>query len=236
MQRLTRSAQGVAGRGRKDLSGEILKRHYFFVVLDYCFEVQSSLLVAAATGLRKRVCRRTRCDTTPASTRMSQRQQPKPGWARKPGPERDPKRDPSRIRAACVASSSEHAERLEMGSSSGLRKETQGPGRSHGLLKPPSADTAPGPWACLNQTQRAQRSRGLTEGSWYTTRLLQRSRPPRKITRIEKQATGQRRTPPPPYIYLITVLVKINVMNTIPENVRFIFMAGARRCSLMYPK
>lgn len=228
MQRLTSSAQGVAGRGRKDLSGEILKRHYFFVVLNYCFEVQSSLLVAAATGLRKRVCRITRCDTTPASTRTSQPQQPKPGWARKPGPERDPSRLPGQqLRTR---------RRLDMGRSSGLWKETQGLGRSHGLLKSPSADTAPGPRACLNQTQLAQTSRGMTEGSWYTTRLLQRYRPPRNIIRIVKQATRQRRHPLPPHMYLITVLVKINVMNTIPENMRFIFMAGARRCSLMCPK
>lgn len=55
MQRLTSSTEGVAGRGRKDLSGKILKRHYFFVVLDYCFEIQSSLLVTAASGLRKRL-------------------------------------------------------------------------------------------------------------------------------------------------------------------------------------
>lgn len=50
MQTLTRSTEGGAGRGRKDLGGEILKRHDFSVVLNYCFEVQSSLFVAVVTG------------------------------------------------------------------------------------------------------------------------------------------------------------------------------------------
>lgn len=50
MQTLTRSTEGVAGRRRKDLGCEILKCHYFAVVLNYGFEIESSLLVAAAIG------------------------------------------------------------------------------------------------------------------------------------------------------------------------------------------
>lgn len=64
MQRLTSSTQGVAGRGRKDLSGKILKCHYFFVVLDYCFKIQSSFLVAATARLRNCVHRIKCCYVT----------------------------------------------------------------------------------------------------------------------------------------------------------------------------
>lgn len=64
VQRLTSSTQGVAGRGRKDLSGKILKCHYFFVVLDYCFKIQSSFLVAATARLRNCVHRMKRCYVT----------------------------------------------------------------------------------------------------------------------------------------------------------------------------
>lgn len=46
VQGLTSSTEGVAGRGREDLSSKILKRHHFFVVLDDGLEVQSSFLVA----------------------------------------------------------------------------------------------------------------------------------------------------------------------------------------------
>lgn len=44
---LIRSTERVAGRGRKDLSSEILKCHDFPVVLNYCFQIQSSLFVEA---------------------------------------------------------------------------------------------------------------------------------------------------------------------------------------------
>lgn len=44
---LIRSAEGVAGRGRKDLGCEILECHDFAVVLNYCFEIQSSLFIEA---------------------------------------------------------------------------------------------------------------------------------------------------------------------------------------------
>lgn len=44
---LIHSAEGGAGRGRKDLGGEILKRHDFSVVLNYCFKVQSPLFIEA---------------------------------------------------------------------------------------------------------------------------------------------------------------------------------------------
>lgn len=44
---LIHSTDGVAGRGRKDLGCEILKCHYFAVVLNYCFQIQSSLFVEA---------------------------------------------------------------------------------------------------------------------------------------------------------------------------------------------
>lgn len=47
MQTLTRSTEGVAGRRREDLGCEILKCHYFAVVLNYGFEIEGSLLVEA---------------------------------------------------------------------------------------------------------------------------------------------------------------------------------------------
>ena len=44
---LTSSADRVAGRWTEDLGCEILKCHDFTVVLNYCFKIESSLLVAA---------------------------------------------------------------------------------------------------------------------------------------------------------------------------------------------
>lgn len=85
MQRLTSSTERVAGRGRKDLSSKILKRHYFFMVLDYCFKVQSSFLVAATAKLRKCVhrvkCSYMTCNTSSSSPRKHQ-QSRMPVWKR----------------------------------------------------------------------------------------------------------------------------------------------------------
>lgn len=47
MQTLTRSAEGVAGRGREDLGCKILECHDFAMVLNYCFEIQRSLFIEA---------------------------------------------------------------------------------------------------------------------------------------------------------------------------------------------
>lgn len=82
VQRLTSSTEGVAGRGRKDLSGKILKCHYFFMVLDYCFEIQSSFLITATTRLRKCVHRIKCCYTTSTNAGTSDPQQRQPGCIR----------------------------------------------------------------------------------------------------------------------------------------------------------
>ena len=47
---LTSSADRVAGRWTEDLGCEILKCHDFTVVLNYCFQIESSLLVAAGVS------------------------------------------------------------------------------------------------------------------------------------------------------------------------------------------